>query len=86
MLIKRSHGYFACLKALTVVVFFFSILRIRRVRIYCDMIEAFQAKDIMTSELKIVMVAIKGNDERGVDVGGVYRDAISCFWQEFYDS
>ena len=73
-------------KGLDSSVFFFSILRIRRVRIYCDMIEAFQAKDIMTSELKIVMVAIKGNDERGVDVGGVYRDAISCFWQEFYDS
>jgi len=50
------------------------------------MIEAFQAKDIMTSELKIVMVDVKGNDERGVDIGGVYRDAISCFWQEFYDS
>lgn len=54
--------------------FFSSTLRISRVRIYCDMIEAFQAKDIMTSELKIVMV------------DGVYRDAISCFWQEFNDS
>ena len=40
----------------------------------------------MTSELKIVMVDAKGNDERGVDAGGVYRDAISCFWQEFNDS
>lgn len=66
--------------------FFSSILRISRARIYCDMIEAFQAKDIMTSELKIVMVDAKGNNERGVDVGGVYRDAISCFWQEFNDS
>lgn len=36
------------------------------------MTEAFQAKDIMTSELKIVMVDAKGNDERGVDIGGVY--------------
>ena len=36
--------------------FFFSILRIRRVRIYR---EAFQAKDIVTSELKIVMVDAK---------------------------
>ena len=66
--------------------FFFSILRITRVRIYRDMIEAFQAKDIMTSELKIVMVDAKGYDERGVDIGGVFWDAISCFWQEFNDS
>ena len=44
------------------------------------MIDAFQAENIMTSELKIVMVDAKGNDERGVDVGGVYRDAISCFY------
>ena len=43
---------------------FFSILRIRRVRIYRDMIEAFQAQDIITSRLKIVMVDAKGNDER----------------------
>ena len=58
MLIKKSDGYFAWLKPLTVG-FFFSILRIRRVRIYRDMIEAFQAKDIVTSELKIVMVDAK---------------------------
>ena len=50
------------------------------------MIDAFQAENVMTSELKIVMVDAKGNDERGVDVSGVYRDAISCFWQEFNDS
>lgn len=50
------------------------------------MIEAFQAKDIMTSERKIVMVDANGNDEGGNDIGGVYRDAISCLWQEFNDS
>ena len=50
------------------------------------MIEAFQGKDIMTSELKIAMADAKGNGECGVDVGGVYRDAISCFCQEFNDS
>ena len=50
------------------------------------MIEAFQTENIMTSELKIVMVDARGKDERGVDGGGVYRDAISCFWQEFNDS
>ena len=32
------------------------------------------------------MVDVRGQEERGVDVGGVYRDANACFWQEFYDS
>ena len=50
------------------------------------MIDAFQAENIMTSQLRIVMVDARGKDERGVDAGGVYRDAISCFWQEFNDS
>ena len=50
------------------------------------MIDVFQAENIMTSQLRIVMVDARGKDERGVDAGGVYRDAISCFWQEFNDS
>ena len=53
---------------------------------YRYMIEAFQAENIMTSELKLVMVDLRGQDELGVDFGGVYRDAIACFWQEFNDS
>ena len=54
--------------------------------VYRDMKEAFQAENIVTPELKIVMVDVRGQEERWVDVGGVYRDAIACFWQEFYDS
>ena len=51
--------------------------------VYRDMKEAFQAENILTPELKIVMVDVRGQEERWVDVGGVYRDAIACFWQEF---
>ena len=54
--------------------------------VYRDMKEAFQAENILTPELKIVMVDVRGQEERWVDVGGVYRDVIACFWQEFYDS
>ncbi|KAJ7352792.1 hypothetical protein OS493_033853 [Desmophyllum pertusum] len=32
------------------------------------------------------MVDGQGNDERGEDVRGIYRDALSSFWQEFYMS
>ena len=50
----------------------------------CDMIEQFKDEKIMSSILTFVMVDQRGQDERGEDVGGVYRDAIGCFWQEFY--
>ena len=50
--------------------------------VYRDMKEAFQAENIMTSEMKIVMVDVRGQEERSIDVGGFYRDAIACFWQE----
>ena len=46
--------------------------------VYRDMKEAFQAENIVTPELKIVMVDVRGQEERWVDVGGVYF--------EFYDS
>ena len=38
----------------------------------------------MTCELKIILVDRYGRDERGEDFRGIYRDALSSFWQEFY--
>ena len=38
--------------------------------VYRDMKEAFQAENIMTPELKIVMVGVRGQEERSIDVGG----------------
>ena len=52
----------------------------------CDMIQQFKDMKIMSSILTFVMVDQRGQDERGEDVRGVYRDAIGCFWQEFYNS
>ena len=52
----------------------------------CDMIQQFKDEEIMASILTFIMVDQRGEDEQGEDVGGVYRDAIGSFWQEFYDS
>ncbi len=41
---------------------------------------------IMKCQLIFVMVDEKGNDEKGFDSKGIYRDALSNFWQEFYNS
>lgn len=30
------------------------------------------------------MVDARGNDEMGEDEKGIYRDALACFWQQFY--
>ena len=40
----------------------------------------------MKCQLIFVMVDEKGNDEKGFDSKGIYRDALSNFWQEFYNS
>lgn len=61
-------------------------LRIRRTTVMHDLIQAFSDEDIMLCEVKVVMVDARGNDEMGLDLKGIYRDAIGCFWQEFYNT
>ncbi len=51
-----------------------------------DLIEALSEEDDMVCEIKVTMVDSRGNDEMGLDLRGIYRDAISCFWQEFYNT
>ncbi|XP_067046268.1 uncharacterized protein [Acropora muricata] len=59
-------------------------LRIRREQVLQDMIQAFSFDEIMTCSIKVVMVDARGNDEMGEDEKGIYRDAIACFWHQFY--
>ncbi len=47
------------------------------------MIEAFQSTDILHEEI-LTMVDKNGNDEIGEDIRGIFREAISSFWKEFY--
>ncbi len=48
------------------------------------MIDAFQSTDILDEEIKITMVDQHGNGEMGEDICGIFREAISSFWKEFY--
>jgi hypothetical protein len=50
-----------------------------------DMIE-IKDESIMRSTIKVVMINSFGKEELGVDDGGVLRDALSAFWNSFYDS
>jgi hypothetical protein len=51
-----------------------------------DLIEEVADVAIMPCIIKIVMVDERGKEEAGIDTGGIYRDAIGCFWQEIYMS
>ena len=62
------------------------ILRVRRSLVLQDLLTEFLDEDIMTCELKIIMVDGYRRDERGEDLRGIYSDALSSFWQGFYIS
>ena len=51
-----------------------------------DLLKAFLTADIMNCQIKIIMIDYHGNAEKGVDTGGIFRDALAIFWQEFYIS
>ena len=63
-----------------------SLAAIRRSLVMRDLIEEFADVGIMSCSVKIVMVDEQGNDEAGIDTGGVYRDVIGCFLQDVYMS
>lgn len=50
------------------------------------MVTTFKDESIMKCSIKVVMINAFGNEELGVDTGGVLRDALSAFWSTFYDS
>ena len=51
-----------------------------------DLLKEFLNPDIMNCQIKVIMVDFHRNGEKGVDSGGIFRDTISNFWQEFYVS
>ena len=51
-----------------------------------DLLKEFLNPDIMNFQIKVIMVDFHGNAEKGVDSGGIFRDAVSNFWKKFYVS
>ncbi len=51
-----------------------------------DMVEIFKDDSVMGSAIKVVMINASGKRELGVDNQGVFRDALSAFWTQFYDA
>lgn len=59
-------------------------LRIHRGQAFEEMMTAFQTLESACGRLKIVMIAPNGEEEAAVDAGGVFKDALSEFWDETY--
>jgi len=57
---------------------------VRRSFVLRDLITEFLDVGVMSCEL--ILVDGHGKEERGEDLKGIYPDALSSFWQDFYIS
>ena len=60
-------------------------IRVHRITIMEDMINAFAGEEVLNANLSFVMIDNRGKEEMGEDTGGIIQDAYSGFWQSFYD-
>ena len=61
------------------------VVKIHRLNVKQDMINAFKDHSIINCDLTFVFIDGRGNEEKGSGIG-VVRDALSLFWKEVYDS
>lgn len=61
------------------------LLKIHRLNVKQDMINAFKDPSIMDCSLTFVFIDGRGIEEKGFGIG-VERDALSLFWKDVYDS
>lgn len=59
-------------------------IKIRRISPFEDMIEGFQKKDIGSRIVKITLYNFKGLKENGYDQQGLFKEALTMFWNHFY--
>ena len=58
-------------------------IKIRRAFVLGDVVAAFKNPNILDQGLVIVPINLKGEEEITDDFGGVMRDILSAFWDEF---
>lgn len=59
-------------------------LTIRRMQVMQDLVRAFKSDSVMDVRLTIIVKNAKGEEEGADDFGGVFRDNLSAFWDDFY--
>lgn len=60
-------------------------LIVHRGQIFTEMTEAFLAIQRMNTFIEIEIIGTNGVKENAFDGGGVFRDALTEYWNEFYD-
>ena len=64
----------------------FEVLSVHRHHIFRDMIRHFRFENILTTNIKFQIIDARGENEKGEDLGGVHREVLTLFWNEFYNS
>ena len=59
-------------------------IRVHRGHVLREMIDYYKHHDVKT-RVEIKMILPNGSEEAGEDNGGVFRDAVTEFWEEFYE-
>lgn len=62
-----------------------TLLILHRGRVFEELLQAFKQDFVDIDEMKIEMVLPNGQKETAQDFGGVLKDALSEFWQSFYE-
>lgn len=62
-----------------------TVLQLHRGNIFTELLNSFQNGLLSLTKVKIEMILANGEAESASDAGGVLRDALSEFWQEFYE-
>lgn len=58
------------------------VVRVHRGRVFEDFLDFFKnVQPTYNTIFRIKMISANGNEETGVDVGGIFRDALSEFWE-----
>lgn len=62
-----------------------TILKVHRGRVFEELLEVFRQDFINLEGVKVEMILPNGEVESSEDLGGVFRDSLSEFWQTFYE-
>lgn len=61
-------------------------IRLHRGQVFDELMKLFLDTDVLPLNIHITMIDCRGKEEQAEDFGGVLRDTLTEFWQDFYKS
>lgn len=63
------------------------VVRVHRGHVFEDFLDYFKNfQPSYNTFFRVKMISANGSEENGVDAGGIFRDALSEFWETFYNT